>query len=521
MSTSTVIPTKIEKCKGAMVATAIGDALGWPNEPNAKNRSKKSNTSNHFVKWIRSCRYPCYHDEIILPGEYSDDTQMTLSVARSIITGDWEEFLSEKEFPFWLNYERGGGSALLKASRSLNDKKIPLWKSNYTRDYFNAGGNGATMRILPHVIAMSKAPNITSLIQDVIKDTLITHGHPRAFLGATCYAYALNYLMLKESVLEYGDLVNAVIDGKREWAENINTDLFVDWLNAANKHRDYDFFTEWNNTLNRMLQRLEFIKLSLKKGLMLDDIKVLTELECFGKANGAGDVAVLAAIYLASKYANNPVLGIKVPAFSVGSDTDTIASITGGLLGMLNGTGWIPVEWRSVQDYDCLVKITELLLADNRKEAAKIEVAEAKSRDIGWITTQIGKMRMIDTKNATNGKNGLVMITKWQTVLGQTLYTKTFQHNNDQAIFSKQSSLYDMTERPINNIERNPQFILNITNIPELLNNSQFKTNMTVGKMFKVINALLEGKETSAEITKRLHVDYTMIDLIKTCIIEE
>lgn len=540
---STTIPTKIEKCKGAMVASAIGDALGWPNEPCSKNRAKKPKTADHFVEWTRSCKYPRYHDEIILPGEYSDDTQMTLSVARSIIAGDWERFLTEKEIPFWLNYERGGGGALLKASRSLSEKKISPWQSNYTRDYFNAGGNGATMRILPHVIAMSKTPDITVLMQDIIKDTLITHGHPRAFLGATCYAYALNYLMTKETVLEYGELVNILIDGQEEWAANINSELFGNWLNVANQHQDYDFFTEWNNTCIRMLQQLEFIKSSLKKGLMLDDTKVLTELECFGKANGAGDVAALAAIYLASRYANSPVLGIKVPAFSFGSDTDTIASITGGLLGMLSGTSWIPVEWKSVQDYDCLIQITELLLADNRKEATKVEVAEAKAQDNDWVTTQIGKMRLVDTKNATNGKNGIVIIKKWQTVLGQTLYTKTFQPNNEQAQIPQQPSLYEMAERPANKIESQPQthnatsipiereekipsqksqnqFVLNSTSIVALLDNPKFKTSMTVGKMMKIINLLLEGNETNDTIAKRLNADHTMVDLIKKCIIE-
>ena len=34
---STKIPTQIEKCKGAMLATAIGDALGWPNEQRSRN----------------------------------------------------------------------------------------------------------------------------------------------------------------------------------------------------------------------------------------------------------------------------------------------------------------------------------------------------------------------------------------------------------------------------------------------------------------------------------------------------
>ena len=100
------IPTQIEKCKGAMLATAIGDALGWPNEPRSKNRIEKPKVNDFFVEWTRSCKEPRWHDERILPGEYSDDTQMTLSVARSIIVGDWERFLAEKELPFWLRYER-------------------------------------------------------------------------------------------------------------------------------------------------------------------------------------------------------------------------------------------------------------------------------------------------------------------------------------------------------------------------------------------------------------------------------
>lgn len=70
-----------------------------------------------FVGWIRSSNNPRWHDEKILPGEYSDDTQLTPAVAWSIIAGDWETFFAEKELPFWLNYERGGGGTLLKAAK--------------------------------------------------------------------------------------------------------------------------------------------------------------------------------------------------------------------------------------------------------------------------------------------------------------------------------------------------------------------------------------------------------------------
>lgn len=446
-----------------------------------------------------------------MPGEYSDDTQLTLAVARSIIAGNWETFFAEKELPFWLTYERGGGGALLKAAKSC-EKGILLWKSQYPRDYYNAGGNGAAMRILPHIIASAKAPNTTKLIVDVIKDTLITHGHPRAFLGATCYAYALEYLLKKEGTLEYGELVAAVMEGQNVWGTIPNTDFFKEWLNIAQQRLEYDFLKEWENVRTRMVKQLKFIEASLKKGLILDDAKVLAELECFDKSNGAGDVAILAAIYLTSRYASNPSLGIKIPAFSFGADTDTIASITGGLLGMLSGMDWIPAEWREVQDYNCLVQMTELLMADDKKQAARKEVAEAKAQNNQWIATPIGKMRFIESNNAANGKNGIVIINKWQTTLGQTIYTKTFQPNNI-SIQSHQSKKMMPTPQHVMPDE-SKKFVLSLMDISELLGNPEFKTNITIGKVLKIIEDLINNKETSANLSKKYKVDPLFVEQI-------
>lgn len=511
---STAIPTLIEKCKGAMLAVAIGDALGWPNEPRAKNRVKKPKIVDYFVGWTRSSNNPRWHDEKILPGEYSDDTQMILSVARSIIAGDWEKYFSEKELPFWLNYERGGGGALLKAAKFYSQSKERLWQSSYANDYFNAGGNGAAMRILPHVIAAAKTPSIPTLMADVHKDTLITHGHPRALLGTACYAFALEYLLRKETVLEYGELVDAVINGQNEWGADLDPNVFGKWLESAECHPDYHFLTEWDNTRIRMVKRLEYVKDSLKKGLILDDTKVLMELECFGKANGAGDVAALAAVYLASRYANNPVLGIKIPAYSFGADTDTIASMTGGLAGMLNGADWIPGEWKAVQDYDCLIQMTELLLAENKKEAAKAEVMEAKAQDTGWLATPIGKMHLVDSQSVLNGKNGVVIIKKWQTVLGQTLYTKNFQPRDDAPqISTDESNSANTWIRP-----RERQFTLTAEVIKTLLEKPEFKSNISVGKAFKVIRAFIEKDEPVAETAKQFGLDEEMATLIKMCV---
>lgn len=507
---SIIVPTKMEKCKGAMLATAIGDALGWPNEPRSKNKMKASKIVDHFVEWERSSSYPRWHNEKILPGEYSDDTQLTLAVARSIITGDWENFFAEKELPFWLEYERGGGGAVKKAAKSCKKGHL-LWQTSYTRDYFNAGGNGAAMRILPHVIASAKTSDMQGLMGDVLKDTLITHGHPRAFLGATCYAYALDYLLRKETVLEYGELVNVLIESQNVWGAFPTTTVLGEWLNTAKTYQEYNYFTEWESTRSHMVKQLEFIDASLKKGLIIDDIKVLKELECFGTANGAGDVAILAAVYLASKYANNPSLGLKVPAFLSGADTDTIASITGGLLGMLSGMGWIPVEWRTVQDYECLIQITELLLADDKKAATKKEVAEAKLQKCQWHSTPIGKMSFIKSQNIPNGKNGIVIIEKWKTTLGQTLYTKSFQPNSKQ--FQIQDSM--PIQQSIDILNGSKQFVLNLSDIIYLLENPQFKTNITIGKVLNIIRSLIENKLPCDEIAKKFKIEQSMVEVLK------
>ncbi len=225
-----------------------------------------------------------------------------------------------------------------------------------------------------------------------------------------------------------------------------------------------------------------------------------------------------------------------------GADTDTIASITGGLLGMLNGMNWIPMEWKIVQDYSCLIQVTELLLADSRKDAAKAEVAEARASDDQWKVTPIGKMKVVDSKCVPNGKNGFVTIQKWKSMLGQTLYTKTFQpyeilaqpqQMNEQKGIHQQSVFCDVssqvrsecnvsshmllsmaeTEQKMTvDSKQVRQFVLTSTDISDLLADPEFKEKISVGKMLKIIRSLMEGERTSAAIAKQFSVSQSMVE---------
>ncbi len=534
------IPSKLSKCKGAIISAAIGDALGWPNEPRSKNRVKTIIESEGFITWVRSTNNPRWHDERILPGEYSDDTQMILSISRCIISGNWQSFFAEKELPFWLEYERGGGTALRRAARCFKERKLPLWKTEKAKDYYSAGGNGAAMRILPHVIASQPKIDQKQLVSEAVLDTIITHGHPRAILGATCYAFALAYLLRKDSVLEYGELVDEVLSGQEIWGAFPITELSIEWINSANRCSGYDFSAVWKQTKEEMVAHLDYLKMALRKGLLLEDSQVLGQLGCFSQMNGAGDVAALAAIFLASRYANNPTLAIKIPAFSFGADTDTIASMTGGLVGMLNGTDWIPIEWATVQDYICLEKIAELLSEKAEKSVIKKAYSITLHDDM-WTSTPIGKMKQVGIINCPNGKNGIVRVTKWQTALGQTIYTKSFQpfsvDNNvplgqqtkKQVTDAANTQRLDYREKSRNSerainigVQTNNGSIikLSLEDILEITSSPNYNANLTIGKILGISKCLLEGETNSATVAKRNRTKKEYVDLVKTILSE-
>ena len=107
----------LDKFQGAMVFSAIGDALGWPSELGIYRRHISG-----FFDWKKKVggRYFGF-EETIRAGSYSDDTQLTLSIARCIDENgnfDADKF-AYLELPLWRDYERGGGRSIKTAAESF------------------------------------------------------------------------------------------------------------------------------------------------------------------------------------------------------------------------------------------------------------------------------------------------------------------------------------------------------------------------------------------------------------------
>ena len=217
-----VVP--LAKAEGAFLALAAGDALGWPQEIRRNVRSSARGTSPQveFQTWTRRSggRYRPY-EEIIRAGEYSDDTQLTLAVARSRTNhgADWWKAFMRVELPRWTIYERGGGGATKRAAQAWLAGNPP-WQSGKTdvvRRYFDAGGNGVAMRVLPHALFLAGQDDPAVLVHDVVRDGAATHGHPRALVGATACAYAAWSLARRNRTLGFGELLDLLIDEHGGW----------------------------------------------------------------------------------------------------------------------------------------------------------------------------------------------------------------------------------------------------------------------------------------------------------------
>jgi ADP-ribosylglycohydrolase len=369
------------KARGVFLGAAVGDALGWPQEQNSGivggYKNQTINPTTDFRAWDRygGSQYQKYIDPVAA-GEYSDDTQLILATARAVLSPDWFTTLIDTELPLFLLYQRGAGGATLRACRSWATGSPP-WQSGTSQkagksqqQYFSAGGNGVAMRIAAHVI-VGAADSRRDLVAQVVRDGATTHGHPRALVGAAAYAVALHALLTAKGTLEYGELpAHVAADDSWQIPEIAFSALPDEWIEAATQLQP-DLISWWKTAVKETRELLSRTTTGMKSGILGNDLDVLEALGCFDKrVNGAGTITAAAAIYLASRSAPRPQSGLVRAAFLKRADTDTIASMTAGLLGALHGQDWLEPFSSQVQDRDYIAHLadrcTSLALGETR-----------------------------------------------------------------------------------------------------------------------------------------------------------
>jgi len=283
-----------ERFVGALLGTACGDALGSGVEGMAREE-------------IRG-RFGDVRD--FLPergkGRYTDDTQMTLALALSLIrVGEVDGADCALSYAELFEAERGYGrsaAAVLEALRGGAD---------YRRTgtlFFPGGsfGNGAAMRIAPVGLVFG-AIGGERLREKVFEAVRCTHVHPEAVDGASVQALAVS-LMLR---CEGGRLPDAF-------------GTFERLREVCRTER-----------LRRKLRDAE--ALLVGGGSDAEAVRVLG-------VGVASAESVPAAVFTALRYGADPEEAL-VRAVGLGGDTDTIAAMTGALVGALHGPDSFPRRW--------------------------------------------------------------------------------------------------------------------------------------------------------------------------------
>ena len=172
---------------------AAGDALGWITELSRGEAGVSRRTGVEFVThpidWSRNIGGRAGVVVEIPAGSYSDDTQLRLAVCRSI-RGDGQfdaEPFAKIELPVWTSYALGAGRGTKAAASNLTKRSVN-WFSNFfeakDQRYVRSGGNGAAMRIQPHVWA-ARSSSETYLLE-CLRD-LRLHTATRTDLGVPSF----------------------------------------------------------------------------------------------------------------------------------------------------------------------------------------------------------------------------------------------------------------------------------------------------------------------------------------------
>ena len=142
------------KVKRSALWAAYGDALGWISELTDEKGLKRRTSGASLekpLKWIRRVGGPAGVNVSLPVGCYSDDSQLRLATCRAIRADGFDvEAFAKVELPVWLSYALGGGKSTSAAASNLVRPRAQ-WFANTFKDWTKSGGNGAAMRIQPHV----------------------------------------------------------------------------------------------------------------------------------------------------------------------------------------------------------------------------------------------------------------------------------------------------------------------------------------------------------------------------------
>ena len=326
------------KLQRSALWAAYGDALGWISELTDERGLKRRTSGEPLerpLKWTRRIGGPMGVNAPLPMGCYSDDSQLRLATSRAIHSDGFNvDAFAKVELPTWLSYALGGGKSTSAAASNLGKPRVQ-WFANTFKNWTASGGNGAAMRIQPHVWAASTPADPATFLGDVVRNSVCSHSHPNGLLGATIHALALAKTIVNGHSPSPGDLLAST-----EIAAEIHRVIEEDfelrnfWLSAY-QNRVGSFSDSWLRAIEEcrtaILVAAEASATSGSNGYA----DVVNQLQLRDPSKrGSGLLTAIAAVSL-TWCEVNPEKALIIAANELGTDTDTIATMAGAIMGTI------------------------------------------------------------------------------------------------------------------------------------------------------------------------------------------
>lgn len=359
---------------GSALWAAYGDSLGFPTElisaDDFRRRSRGLNKIERPIEWSKRIG-GLFGPEVTFPaGAYSDDTELRLCSSRAIMAGGYfdVESFSKVELPVWLSYAQGAGrgSKAAASNLALRDSR---WSQNFfkTSDvkYWECGGNGAAMRIQPHVWKLH-AQSEPKFFGDVVRDAVCTHGHPRGIVGAAIHALFVHEAM-RSGVVPHPDAWAEIGEFAASHALQAllaDEELALVWVPSWEQFAGRSLRTAWAQTTNEWVDAATSARSRCTATSKSPDESyhvILNEQGGFLSAErGSGLKTPLFAAAAAWLFRQeSPDAGLRAAANAFGSDTDSIGTMAGAIVGHV--TSESPPG--AIQDADYIAMEAERIFA--------------------------------------------------------------------------------------------------------------------------------------------------------------
>ncbi len=190
-----------QRALGAILGSAVGDALGARFEFGPAGEYSKQFPDPIVGGIGEMIGGGGFHWE---PGEFTDDTQMAIVQAESILAcGGIDGADLFNRFKLWADDARDVGtqtSAVLRSKLDWNEAALEYFR----RHPNNSAGNGSLMRATPTAVRFARASEAES-IEAAHQASFVTHGDPAAGWGT-----ALFHVMIRAAL--HGDDPFAALD---------------------------------------------------------------------------------------------------------------------------------------------------------------------------------------------------------------------------------------------------------------------------------------------------------------------